>query len=154
MKLEWTTDHRHWYRTVYLKSEHWSNLRHTKLRANPDCQKCGCSENLDVHHVNYRNLFDVSVSDLLTLCRPCHNRQHEIEGAPVRRKVSYKNYFPQQVKDKIEEQKQPKPPKPPKKKVWAKYKTCSYERWEATRFVLRRPTQPKLISLPNLSTST
>lgn len=31
MKLHHTTDKRDWYRTVYLKSDHWKALRSEKL---------------------------------------------------------------------------------------------------------------------------
>lgn len=74
--MEWTTDNREWYRTVYLNSEHWKTLRRTKLAEKPACEMCGHKDHLDVHHVNYRNLFDVTTQDLLTVCRRCHEQIH------------------------------------------------------------------------------
>lgn len=79
----WTNDHREWYRTVYLQSEHWKNLRASKLTANPKCERCP-SKACDVHHIRYRRIFDVEMGDLLSLCRSCHEEEHRINGMPVR----------------------------------------------------------------------
>jgi 5-methylcytosine-specific restriction endonuclease McrA len=59
---------------------------------------------LDVHHVNYRNLFDVKLLDLLALCRSCHKEEHRTAGQPRRVKTSYWNYFPGPALIKIKEQ--------------------------------------------------
>lgn len=40
------------------------------------CEDCGQHDLLNVHHVNYRSLFDVEVDDLEILCRDCHGRRH------------------------------------------------------------------------------
>lgn len=104
MNLNWTTDHREWYRNVYLHSEHWSDLKARKLSANPECQRCGSKFRLDIHHVNYRNIFDVELSDLLTLCRGYHDKEHEENGMPIRPKVDYGNYIPEPAKKAIEAQ--------------------------------------------------
>lgn len=41
------------------------------------CQKCGCSKNLDVHHVRRRSaLGDDAEANLITLCRACHQILH------------------------------------------------------------------------------
>lgn len=68
---------KNYYRNVYLQSEHWKNLRKEKLERNPICEQCGSSLSLDVHHVQYRNLYDVTLKDLQTLCRLCHNNEHK-----------------------------------------------------------------------------
>ncbi len=61
----------------YLESDQWSNIRNIVLmRAKYKCEKCGGKENLDVHHLNYKSVFDESLKDLLLLCRSCHNNQH------------------------------------------------------------------------------
>lgn len=68
-----------WYRDVYLRSEDWKNLRIAMLHsANNKCEACSTSRSLDVHHINYRKLYDVSPEDLVVLCRDCHNKAHEI----------------------------------------------------------------------------
>lgn len=104
IEQHWTTDHQEWYRNVYLKSEHWKELRGRKLKENPTCERCPSSKRLDVHHIRYRNIFDVETSDLLTLCRKCHNKEHTESGMPTRAKVSYENYFPQPIKDALMKQ--------------------------------------------------
>lgn len=75
-----------WYRKVYLASDHWSELRSRALQIlGKRCSHCGeCDSILDVHHLNYRNIFDVLVSDLQVLCRSCHATEH----ARLRRSVS------------------------------------------------------------------
>ena len=41
------------------------------------CQKCGCSKNLDVHHMRRRSaLGDDLETNLITLCRKCHQILH------------------------------------------------------------------------------
>jgi 5-methylcytosine-specific restriction endonuclease McrA len=61
----------------YLKSDDWKKKRAKK---NPQrCGVCASTENLDVHHIHYRNLLDVEMSDLRVLCRTCHSVFHELE---------------------------------------------------------------------------
>ena len=68
---------RDYYRNIYLKSDHWKNLRKEKKKLNPVCEVCGSKKKLDVHHKNYRSLYDVLLEDLQTLCRRCHNSRHK-----------------------------------------------------------------------------
>lgn len=71
---------REWYREVYLKSEHWHDLRWKKLNSmNRKCEKCGRVKRLDVHHLDYRNIYDVELTDLQVLCRRCHTLEHHPE---------------------------------------------------------------------------
>lgn len=77
MKRNTINDKREWYRTEYLKSDHWKSLKARKLVQNPNCSGCWSNAHLDVHHIRYRNLYDVDLSDLLTLCRACHIKEHE-----------------------------------------------------------------------------
>ncbi len=71
---------RHWYRFGYLKSEHWQNMRLTKLAsARARCYRClKVDDSNDVHHLSYRNIYDVDLSDLVVLCRECHTKFHEV----------------------------------------------------------------------------
>lgn len=79
-----------WYRDVYLKSEDWKNLRASVLASevfDHRCFVCRRRKKLDVHHVRYNNLWDVSTADLIPLCRLCHSRVHnfiEYMGRKVR----------------------------------------------------------------------
>lgn len=66
-----------YYRTVYLSSDHWKNLRLQKLELNPKCEHCSTSKHLDVHHISYKELYNVKLKDLKTLCRSCHELEHK-----------------------------------------------------------------------------
>ena len=78
-----SVDRKIWYRNQYLKSQHWDNLRLRKLvSSNGLCSICRLEGwNHDVHHIRYKNLFDVNLSDLAVLCRSCHNKAHVILAA-------------------------------------------------------------------------
>lgn len=64
------------YREEYLKSEEWNNLRNTILGTSPDCQCCG-KKATDVHHMIYRNIVDIKITDLIPVCRECHDYIHQ-----------------------------------------------------------------------------
>lgn len=64
------------YREEYLNSEEWKNLRNTIMSSEPDCQCCGKKAS-DVHHMTYRNIVDIKLTDLLPVCRSCHDYIHE-----------------------------------------------------------------------------
>jgi hypothetical protein len=52
------------------------------------CQKCGCSKNLDVHHLRRRSsLGDDAETNLITLCRECHQSSHGFAFSRVRRRI-------------------------------------------------------------------
>ncbi len=72
-----TNDKRDYYRQEYLKSDHWRELKKRKLSINDHCEKCNSDIHLDVHHIDYKNLYDVELTDLETLCRKCHTIKHE-----------------------------------------------------------------------------
>ena len=66
-----------WYRTVYLASPHWHDLRQQVFDAQGrECSKCHATKGLDVHHLNYHQIFDVQPLDLQVLCRRCHEQEH------------------------------------------------------------------------------
>lgn len=67
-----------WYRTIYLHSEHWKTLRlHALDHHGRKCHNCQSTRFLDVHHLRYSSIYDVTVDDLQILCRPCHDKTHE-----------------------------------------------------------------------------
>lgn len=72
---------RHSYRFHYLKSDHWKDLRLRKLVSqDAKCEICGfrCLHN-DVHHMIYRRpLTNTKLTDLIVLCRSCHETIHEL----------------------------------------------------------------------------
>jgi hypothetical protein len=71
---------RHFYRFVYLKSEHWRNLRLEKLAERDACCAICKFRDLanDVHHIDYRELYNVQLCDLRVLCRGCHSKLHKL----------------------------------------------------------------------------
>lgn len=80
---------RDWYRGVYLHSNHWKHLRLLAIKTHGrKCAKCPAEKKLDVHHLNYRNIFDVVVTDLQVLCRACHKLEHCSPTTPVAPQLS------------------------------------------------------------------
>ena len=74
----------------YLRSDDWKEKKAKKYRAvkKNRCAICASTEKLDVHHLNYRNLYDVETSDLRVLCRRCHFLTHELFK---KGKIKFKN---------------------------------------------------------------
>lgn len=64
------------YREEYLKSEEWKSLRNLVLSSSPGCQCCK-KRATEVHHMTYRNIVDIKITDLLPVCRACHNLIHD-----------------------------------------------------------------------------
>src|SRR3990167_6427643 len=57
----------------YLESPKWRAKRQRVLsRDDHECQTCLETEQLEVHHKTYDNLFHEPLDDLITLCRWCH----------------------------------------------------------------------------------
>ena len=72
----------------YLTSEHWKSLRARKVTAiggRAFCQNCGHRKgyHFEVHHLQYRAIFDVGLDDLIVLCVRCHEGVHK-HGLAVR----------------------------------------------------------------------
>lgn len=68
----------------YLQSEHWKELRETKLmESNGRCQKCKRTSNLQVHHLTYDRKGCERLSDLMVLCERCHEKEHKLFPAYV-----------------------------------------------------------------------
>jgi hypothetical protein len=62
----------------YLQSEDWKTKRAIKKARTSRCGICGATDRVDTHHLNYRNLVDVEMSDLRVMCRRCHFLAHEL----------------------------------------------------------------------------
>jgi 5-methylcytosine-specific restriction endonuclease McrA len=60
----------------------WMELRNSILiRDGYKCQACKGVEDLQVHHVKYvrgGKIWDSPAKDLVTLCRECHKKVHEV----------------------------------------------------------------------------
>jgi 5-methylcytosine-specific restriction endonuclease McrA len=65
------------YREVYLRSDHWQEVRKAALeRAGRRCQVCNGDKQLDVHHRTYERKGREEPSDVTVLCRKCHETFH------------------------------------------------------------------------------
>ena len=62
----------------YLKSGEWDLLRGLKLKsAKYACEGCGESGLvLDIHHLTYERIGFELLTDLVVLCRECHEKVH------------------------------------------------------------------------------
>lgn len=69
------------YYEFYMKTERWKEKRKTRLLLDFfRCSICGTAKNLQVHHVNYENVGNENLEeDLVTLCRKCHAKVHEMD---------------------------------------------------------------------------
>lgn len=67
---------------AYLKSPEWNTIRKSILaRDEYTCQSCGTeSVPLEVHHLTYERLYSELDSHLTSLCRSCHQLQHDHYG--------------------------------------------------------------------------
>lgn len=67
----------------YLRTEHWQGVRTAALtRAHNRCQLCDAAGVLNVHHRTYARRGREKPQDVIVLCRPCHERHHEVLPAP------------------------------------------------------------------------
>lgn len=63
--------------TEYRRTPYWREMRAVMLRnANYQCQECGLTRNLELHHKVYRGFFRERRGDLMILCRYCHETHH------------------------------------------------------------------------------
>ena len=65
--------------TDYLNTREWKVKRKRALiQAGNRCQICGSTHRLEVHHRTYERLGNELLSDLVVLCRKCHQHYHGI----------------------------------------------------------------------------
>ena len=59
------------------------------------CSICASTKNIDIHHLNYKNLYDVDGTDLRRLCRRCHLLTHKLfkEGKIVFKSSNHNSRF-------------------------------------------------------------
>ena len=63
----------------YRKTPEWRARRNrVLLRAGYRCELCESRGLIDVHHKTYDQYGDELLSDLIALCRPCHQKFHDI----------------------------------------------------------------------------
>jgi hypothetical protein len=61
----------------YLKSEHWRAIKTRWLQSKrvKSCSRCG-NPYFELHHKTYKRLGLEQLSDLIALCRECHESEH------------------------------------------------------------------------------
>ena len=76
---------------LYLQSDEWGKKRKAVLKRDKyTCQSCGINDSLEVHHMNsYSKIPNEPLTSLISLCRDCHEAQHEYYGFPS----TYKDYM-------------------------------------------------------------
>ncbi|WP_158611382.1 HNH endonuclease [Mangrovimonas spongiae] len=68
----------------YLTSDTWKSIREkVKKRDNFLCQECKLKKAEEVHHLNYDNVFNEKMEDLISVCSECHMELHKKEKKPV-----------------------------------------------------------------------
>lgn len=75
---------------TYIESPQWQILRKKILKRDQyTCQGCGINGvPLEVHHITYINYESEQLSDLVSVCRDCHQTIHNKHG------YDYTNTFP------------------------------------------------------------
>lgn len=62
----------------YLGSKVWQDKRKEALEYYGNCcSQCKTTENLQVHHLHYRNIRNEKMADLSVMCRKCHGLLHQ-----------------------------------------------------------------------------
>lgn len=120
------------YKTVYLTSQHWKSLRLKVLnRDKHTCQTCNTKQHLQVHHLTYERLFQEDVSDLVTLCKGCHEATHA--SGDITQPVSKIRHVVQPTWTITDLQKLTKRPKGCPKKLWKRAKGITPQKAKKTK---------------------
>ena len=63
---------------TYMRSAHWKRLRKIKFMPSKRCSVCTSKDQVHIHHLRYRNLYDVVPDDLRRMCAVCHRMAHKM----------------------------------------------------------------------------
>lgn len=80
----------------FLNSEYWAKVKAktktAKYRDNYDkCSACGCTENIHLHHEDYRWLLTkYELRSIRALCEHCHSEVHKIA---YEKNINFKKAF-------------------------------------------------------------
>lgn len=71
----------------YLLSNEWAQLKIDLFSIRgKKCEKCGSKKQICVHHKNYKHIFQEEYSDLIILCKCCHEKEHGILNRNIKKK--------------------------------------------------------------------
>lgn len=60
---------------AYLLTDKWKAIKeYIHKRDRNRCRRCKSKENLQVHHLTYKRVFEEDMGDLLLVCAYCHHR--------------------------------------------------------------------------------
>ena len=68
---------------IYITSGKWYENPVRKMRlfnANYACELCTSTSHIEVHHTHYASLGSESLSDIIVLCKECHDYTHKVAG--------------------------------------------------------------------------
>ncbi len=75
----------------YLQSDHWQQIRIEALKLFRTCVLCGSKNKLNVHHRNYKHLYqEIITEDLIVLCKSCHEEYHNIDKPKKHKKGKFR----------------------------------------------------------------
>ena len=61
----------------YLNSKEWAQIKIDLYQTGgKQCEHCGSTNRIEVHHLHYDNVFNEEPEDLVLLCRQCHQAEH------------------------------------------------------------------------------
>lgn len=84
--LLWQSQQWEQARQEHMCSETWKEKRkHVIKRCNNVCEGCGIAPVDDIHHVEYTELGDEFLFQLMGLCRECHSRWHSSDTWRIKR---------------------------------------------------------------------
>jgi 5-methylcytosine-specific restriction endonuclease McrA len=67
----------------HIKSIDWLNIRQRILQRDKNlCQACLINDAQEVHHLTYQNLGNEFMFELISVCKPCHDRIHNKPQRP------------------------------------------------------------------------
>lgn len=64
------------YREEYLRSPEWRIRRDKIIARDPVCTLCDANRSTDAHHLTYERIHFELETDLIGVCRDCHNIIH------------------------------------------------------------------------------
>ena len=67
----------------YIRSDKWFNNPARQATLHRDrwhCRLCQSIDNIEVHHITYKNVGQEREEDLISLCNECHNHTHKVAG--------------------------------------------------------------------------
>jgi 5-methylcytosine-specific restriction endonuclease McrA len=83
----------------YLLSDEWAQLKIDLFNyRGKKCEKCGSKTKICVHHKTYDNIFKEEYSDLIILCKICHEKTHQI----IKQRGKKKNHKILSLSQKVE----------------------------------------------------